>query len=646
MSLLEKIVLHNSDFSQYKKLQNLLIITAIKSDKGRVMDYINRLDNYDGPQIAKIAIGEPYQLYEEALAIYKKKNLNLDAVEVLIDYIQDLQRAADFADKVNQPDVWSKLGNYYLDKGLVSEAIDCFMKAKDTSSFLRVIAVWENEPENESKEAKCESLVKYLQMVREFHKDPNIDNALTFALAKLGKYAELESFLQNTNSADCQKVGDRCFKLKLYEAAKILYTVVKNNSKIASCLVHLKQFNVAIEAAKKANTPKTWKELCMACVAAQEYKLASLAGMHIIIHPDELEDLIRHYESLGVTNEMISLLETGVGLERAHVGIFTELAILYAKYQPERLMDHCKSYMQKLNVPKVLRACERFMLWNEAVYLYSHYNEYDNAINIMIEHSPYAFTNELYLQLIQKVSNTDLYYKSIAFYLEEQPMQLNDLLKSLTNKIDLVKCVSVMRRLGAVALITPFLKSVQVSNNKEVNEALNEIYLESEDYESLRQSITQYDSFDAAALAKATENHEFLEFRRIAAFLYRRSGRYEQSINLSKNDEMYRDAIETAQESGKPEFIEELLKYFVQRGQKEFFTVTLYTCYESLRPDIVLEYAWRYNLYEFTMPYMIQLVKDLNFRVDTVHKINEEREKREVKQAEQQMNRPLDVGAP
>jgi len=61
---------------------------------------------------------------------------------------------------------------------------------------------------------------------------------------------------------------------------------------------------------------------------------------------------------------MINLLETGVGLERAHVGIFTELAILYAKYQPDRLMDHCKTYMQKLNITKVLRACERFMLWS------------------------------------------------------------------------------------------------------------------------------------------------------------------------------------------------------------------------------------------------------------------------------------------
>ena len=64
MFLLEKIVLHNSDFAKYKKLQNLLIITAIKSDQSRVMDYINRLDNYDGVEIAKIALDPKYGLYE------------------------------------------------------------------------------------------------------------------------------------------------------------------------------------------------------------------------------------------------------------------------------------------------------------------------------------------------------------------------------------------------------------------------------------------------------------------------------------------------------------------------------------------------------------------------------------------------------
>ncbi|CEM11891.1 unnamed protein product [Vitrella brassicaformis CCMP3155] len=49
---LEKMVIHSSDFSGIRKLQNLLILTAIKADKGRVMGYIHRLDNCDGPSSA------------------------------------------------------------------------------------------------------------------------------------------------------------------------------------------------------------------------------------------------------------------------------------------------------------------------------------------------------------------------------------------------------------------------------------------------------------------------------------------------------------------------------------------------------------------------------------------------------------------
>jgi clathrin heavy chain len=48
----------------------------------------------------------------------------------------------------------------------------------------------------------------------------------------------------------------------------------------------LKEFSAALDAAKKANTTKTWREVCMACVAAKEYKLANNAAMNIIVHPD------------------------------------------------------------------------------------------------------------------------------------------------------------------------------------------------------------------------------------------------------------------------------------------------------------------------------------------------------------------------
>jgi len=53
-----------------------------------------------------------------------------------------------------------------------------------------------------------------------------------------------------------------------------------------------------------------------------------------------------------------------------------------------------------------------------------------------------------------------------------------------------------MKKTGHLALITPFLKSVQNVNNKELNEALNEIHLDAQDYESLKQSISTYEAFD------------------------------------------------------------------------------------------------------------------------------------------------------
>ena len=43
IEILEKIVLDNSVFCDHRNLQNLLILTAIKADRSRVMEYINHL---------------------------------------------------------------------------------------------------------------------------------------------------------------------------------------------------------------------------------------------------------------------------------------------------------------------------------------------------------------------------------------------------------------------------------------------------------------------------------------------------------------------------------------------------------------------------------------------------------------------------
>jgi len=324
----------------------------------------------------------------------------------------------------------------------------------------------------------------------------------------------------------------------------------------------------------------------------------------------------------------MQLLESSLGLERSHMGIYTELGVLYAKYDPARLMDHIRTYAQKINIPKLIRACGKWHMWQETVFLHAQYEEFDNAILTMMEHSPSCWRHDLFVHNILEVANQDLFYRAMIFYLEEQPMLLNDLLKLLSMKIDLPKCVNVMRKAGHLTLIEPFLKSVQTQNVGAVNEALNEIYVENEDYESLRSSINEYDNFESLNLATQIENHELLEFRRIAAIIYRKNDKWSKSLEISKKDELWKDSIETVSESGDMKLTEELLRFFMETGEKELFASMLYTCYELIKPDVAMEIAWRFGLNEYAMPYFIQFMKDLSSRVEGVQKKTDEIEKK------------------
>jgi len=609
IELLEKIVLHGDEFSNNKNLQNLLILTAIKSDSARVMDYIHRLDNFDGPDIAKIACSEMYKLFEEAFEIYKKHNLNVDAIDVLLNHLEDLDRGVQFAQRCDESEVWSHLAKAQLDANLVKEAIESFIKSNDPTEHYKDVI------EAAVREDQWEDLVNFLEMARKKVKERTIDTELIFALAKIRKLAELEEFVASPNLADIQGIGDRCYDQGMFEAAKILFNNISNNAKLASCFIQLDQFREAVESARKANSIRTWKEVNAACVEKGEFRLAAICGLHIIVSPDHLEDLISQYERRGYSEELMGLLEQGLGLEGAHAGIFTELGILYSKYRPDALMDHIKIYWSRMNIPKMLRACERARLWQEACYLMVENQEFDSAINCMIEHPESAWDDSKFLDCVVKVRNQEYFYKAANFYLEYAPLKLNKLLTVLAKKVDHARVVQLMRKQDQIPLIVPYLKSVQSENIAAVNEAYNEVLVEDEDYEALRTSIDEHDKFDQIALAQKLEKHELLEFRRIAAYLYKKNKRFAESVRISKSDKIYKDAIDTAADSKDPAVAEELLKFFVAVEDKESFCATLYTCYSLIRPDLVLEMAWRNGLTDFAMPYMIQYMSHLHDKV-------------------------------
>lgn len=46
-------------------------------------------------------------------------------------------------------------------------------------------------------------------------------------------------------------------------------------------------------------------------------------------------------------------MEAALGLERAHMGMFTEVAILYSKYKPSKMREHLELFWSRVNIPKV-----------------------------------------------------------------------------------------------------------------------------------------------------------------------------------------------------------------------------------------------------------------------------------------------------
>ncbi|KAL7986940.1 hypothetical protein Chor_005859, partial [Crotalus horridus] len=483
-----------------------------QADRTRVMEYINRLDNYDAPDIANIAISN--ELFEEAFAIFRKFDVNTSAIQVLIEHIGNLDRAYEFAERCNEPAVWSQLAKAQLQKGMVKEAIDSYIKADDPSSYMEVV-----QAANTS--GNWEELVKYLQMARRKARESYVETELIFALAKTNRLAELEEFINGPNNAHIQQVGDRCYEEKMYDAAKLLYNNVSNFGRLASTLVHLGEYQAAVDGARKANSTRTWKEVCFACVDGKEFRLAQMCGLHIVVHADELEELINYYQDRGYFEELITMLEAALGLERAHMGMFTELAILYSKFKPQKMREHLELFWSRVNIPKV--------------------------------------------------ANVELYYKAIQFYLEFKPLLLNDLLMVLSPRLDHTRAVNFFSK-------------------------------------ALRTSIDAYDNFDNISLAQRLEKHELIEFRRIAAYLFKGNNRWKQSVELCKKDRLYK--------SKDTELAEELLQWFLQEGKQECFGACLFTCYDLLRPDVVLETAWRHNIMDFAMPYFIQVMKEYLSKVD------------------------------
>lgn len=93
--------------------------------------------------------------------------------------------------------------------------------------------------------------------------------------------------------------------------------------------------------------------------------------------------------------------------------------------------------------------------------------------------------------------------------------------------------------------------------------------------------------------------------------------------------------METAAESKNAEIAEDLLLFFTKEKKQDAFTACLYKCYDLLRPDVVMEVAWRHGLQDYAMPYLIQVARSMFDKIKILEEADSMRAKRDADKAKQ-----------
>jgi hypothetical protein len=128
----------------------------------------------------------------------------------------------------------------------------------------------------------------------------------------------------------------------------------------------------------------------------------------------------------------------------------------------------------------------------EISYLHELDGDFDRATRTVSEH-PEIWKDAKFREILVKVKSTDLLYDSVKFYLEFAPENVVELLGVVSNRLDPVKVVQLAQKLEAIYIIQPFLEHVQEKNIRELNNVLNELYIEDENFLRLRESIERYE---------------------------------------------------------------------------------------------------------------------------------------------------------
>uniref|UniRef100_A0A3B0MZ50 Clathrin heavy chain n=1 Tax=Theileria annulata TaxID=5874 RepID=A0A3B0MZ50_THEAN len=430
---------------------------------------------------------------------------------------------------------------------------------------------------------------------------------------------DLSNICIDNMKIDLNIVGNELIKLGLYMEAIQVFIKMNNYNKLAICYIEINKYNEACEAALMSKNPKILKQTFDYLIqhfGNVDNKLLNRVGIELLNYPEFLVSVVASYESMGLFDDLIELLRNTTKT----VATSTELAICIAKYHPEELMEHLRNVAfesNSLNISKTARECSNLWLWREAVFLYT-IDDSDKAILSMILH-PECFEEQLFFRTLANVSNTEVIYKALYFYIQQYPTAVNKLLSCVKFKLDTGRVIKILRNNNCLQLAKEYFQQSD-RNSQQINDTLYEIYVEEHDYESLEQDVSKYINYDYMKLCTLLEEHPLARMREIGAKILSRHNHYSRASIIYMKNNNYIKAIDCARLSKSTQLVHETINNLILKEELNYLLVALVINFHLLDLPMVLESVWLNNVnLDVIMPLIIHLQRFINYKKPNSH---------------------------
>ncbi|KAL0237254.1 hypothetical protein PCE1_000651 [Barthelona sp. PCE] len=620
IKLLERVILRPTVFSDNEDLQTLLMGYAINNKSDSIMEYVETMDKYNIGKISKLAIKA--NLFEEAFRMNVRFERYQDALKILLKNIEDYERALEFVQKYNEVEHHKILGAYQIKRGLLIDAVSSFLLINEVDFFNEIVAHIATNSANILElynEEQCTLIIKYLQAVRHSGiQDQGLYTELVYMLSICNRYLEAEDLLESSSGTiKLDTLGERLFDAKKFDLALRFFNKAGLYHNVALCNLELGNLEAALDAAKQCNNIELVKEILVKALVAGKFSIVKIASHKLISSMEEVDFIIDAFIKANEVDELLSLLESLINLDKVTPALFTRLAILFADYKQEKIIPYLKVNINRVNIHLLKKYFNENGLFKELLFLEQHDKNYDSCIQIMINNKDLYDADQFQLY-ISNLLNLELMYTALAFIIAEHPEALSGLLRILdSDRLDKKRLISMFEKEGLMSVLVEFLERIlQKEDSSLVNETLIAFYLEVSDLVKLTDLATNKNNYDYNKLVKVLLEKDYLQAKLLAGKIYSKQRQFKQALDIYLYDELYVEAIELVYVSDSTTLAKSLLTTLVELKEDEGFVAMLVKCQHLLNVSEVMQLAWEHKLSHLAMPFFIKSINKYEQRMN------------------------------